>query len=172
MSYENEMLTMQDGSIESQNLGLAHELSERSKAEKVDHFERLIETGIPPATAQQLDIMLTSDLTLSYLETAGVNELRWIGRIFKELVYTVHPPVESIMQGAYRAFLMDDEEDTLTALGGSDKLIISEIMSVIETRISRSTRGWQQDELSKTMVVSETKRMEDTKKSQRKGLFK
>ena len=65
---------------------------------------------------------------------------------------------------------MDNPEDNLMALGGSDKLLISEVTSIIESRIARSDMGWQQNELSKTIVVSETKRTGDTEKKKRKGL--
>tara|TARA_R110000824_G_scaffold175608_2_gene354233 strand:- start:3716 stop:4234 length:519 start_codon:yes stop_codon:yes gene_type:complete len=172
MSYEKEMRINQEGSIESQNLGLAHELSERSKEEKQDYFNRLIKTGVPKSTAQQLELMLTSDLTLSYLQKGGASELRWVSKIYKELVYAIHPNSESIMQGEYRSFLMDDPEDVLCALGAGEKLLISEVATIIETRIARSDMGWQQNELSKTIVVSETKRTGDPDEKKRKGLFR
>ena len=53
-----------------------------------------------------------------------------------------------------------------------EKLLISQVATIIESRIARSDLGWQQNELSKTIVVSETKRTGDPDEKKRKGLFR
>jgi hypothetical protein len=136
----------------TQNLNLSTHLLQKKKEE--DHFSKLIESGIPKSSSRYLSILLNSDLVLSFMPDAAINENRWYFRIMKEVFLSVHPRPESVLSGRFRGYLFDDNDDELESLDGRAKLQIGEILAIVESRLLRSTNGWQQDQLAKSISQS------------------
>lgn len=152
----------------TQNLNLSTHLLQKKSAD--DHFQKLIESGIPKSSSRYLSILLNSDLVLSFMPDAAINENRWYFRIMKEVFLAVHPRPESVMSGRYRGFLFGNDNE-LEALDGPAKLQIGEILAVVESRLLRSTEGWQQDQLSKSISVSEVRSENAINEPNRRRLF-
>jgi|TARA_R100000329_G_C7544944_1_gene192460 hypothetical protein len=169
MLSESELIKLQtENQQQQQNLSLAHSLlADRNN----DHFDKLITSNIPEASARQLGILLAGDLALSNLQYAKVVETEWMTRIYGLIFEAIHPRQESCIQGDFRAFLMDSEEDCIEALDASSKLVINEILTLIQSRINRSLDGWQQEKITQTLVVSETKSTQDDREAPRRRLF-
>ena len=102
---------------------------------------------------------------------AAINENRWYFRIMKEVFLSVHPRPESVLSGRYRGYLFNDPDDELESLDGRAKLQIGEILAVVESRLLRSTEGWQQDQLSKSISQSIVKTENENNEKGRRRLF-
>ncbi len=153
----------------SQNINLASTLLARKK--NTDHFSQLVESGIPKTSSRYLSILLNSDLVLSFLTAASVNEAKWISRIYREIFFAVHPRPESVFAGEFRGFIFNDGNDQLESLDSQSRLTISEVMTVVESRINRSQDGWQQDQLAKSITQSIVKTDSDTAGREKRRLF-
>jgi hypothetical protein len=172
MTPEKELFNLQqEQALQTQNIGLAHQLSERTKQEKQNYFDRLMETGVKESSARQLMILLGGDLPLASFSSGKINEMDWIVKIYERLFIAQHPGSESIYQDEYRQFLYDSEEASLCSLSGMSMLEIAQVCSVISARLSRSLEGFQQNTIGQTMIVSETRRTEPDAKPERKRLF-
>ena len=153
----------------SQNLTLSTHLLQKKKEE--DHFSKLIESGIPKSSSRYLSILLNSDLVLSFMPSPTVNENRWFVRIMKETFLSIHPRPESAITGRFRGYLFNDNANELEPLDSFAKLQIGEIITLIESRLLRSTEGWQQDQLSKSISVSQVRTENETQEKGRRRLF-
>jgi hypothetical protein len=153
----------------TQNLNLSSHLLQKKK--EADHFSKLVESGIPKSSSRYLSILLNSDLVLSFMPDAAINENRWYFRIMKEVFLSVHPRPESVLSGRYRGYLFNDPDDELESLDGRAKLQIGEILAVVESRLLRSTEGWQQDQLSKSISQSIVKTENESNERGRRRLF-
>lgn len=129
-----------------------------------EYLSHLVDSGIDESSASLLKDLLTRDMVLSNLDSAETNEIRWLTRLVQKNLEALHPPEGSVIQGEYRAFLSDDEEDRLAALNDRQRLLINEAVMVVVARVARSTDGWQQEELGKVYAVSEAKQEKDEKK--------
>lgn len=128
-----------------------------------EYLQTLIDSGVDEATAGKLKSLLSRDLVLSYMEAAEVNEVRWLVRLLQKKFHTLHPPEGSVMQGEYRAFLSDDEDDNLVALSDTARLLVDQTIMVVVSRVARSKQGWQQEETSRVYTVSEAKQDKENK---------
>jgi len=120
-----------------------------------DHFQELVEAGIPDDTVFHLRSLLSRDFVLSNLSEAEVHEMRWLARNLALRVFAIHPSKKSHMTGTYRQFVFDEQNQALTALSDGQRAKIRSFILAYIARVSRSKGGWQQEELSRQYQVSE-----------------
>jgi len=120
-----------------------------------DHFQELVEAGVPEDTVFHLRSLLSRDFVLSNLSEAEVHEMRWLARNLALRVFAIHPSKKSHMTGAYRQFIFDEQNQALTPLSDGQRAKIRSFILAYIARVSRSKGGWQQEELSRQYQVSE-----------------
>lgn len=126
-----------------------------------EHFNELIEAGIPEETAYHLRSLLSKDFVLSNLSSAEVKEMKWLARNLSLRVFAMHPPKESALTGDLRKFVFDDPTQALEPLSDQQRAEIRAFILGYISRVARAKDGWQQDEISKQYKVSETRHKED-----------
>lgn len=170
-TQRQEMVEEQADRASHQNLqsqGISHALQNQPVLNqqgqlREEYLSRLVDSGLNQESANLLKELLTRDLVLSNLESAEVNEVRWLTRLIQKKVHAMHPPEGSVMQGQYRAFLSDDEGDNLSALDDRQRVLIDQTVMVVVSRVARSKKGWQQEEMSKVYAVSENRKDNEEK---------
>ena len=122
-----------------------------------DHFDELVEAGVPEETVYQLQHLLSKDVVLANLKDAEVHEARWIARGLHEALLRMHPDGDSVFTGEYRRFVLDRPNQGLQQLDDQMKLTIWQFIFNYTKRLSRARGGWQQEEMTKQTKVSVTK---------------
>jgi hypothetical protein len=120
-----------------------------------DHFQELVEAGVPEDTVFHLRSLLSRDFVLSNLSEAEVHEMRWLARNLALRVFAIHPSKKSHMTGSYRQWVFDEPNQGLTPLSDGQRAKIRSFILAYIARVSRSKAGWQQEELSRQYQVSE-----------------
>jgi len=128
-----------------------------------EHFEDLVEAGIPEDTVSHLKALLSRDFVLANLSSAEVNEMRWLSRNLALRVFALHPSKESYLTGEWRKFVLDEPDQGLKPLTDSQRTKIHNFILGYIARVSRSKGGWQQEELSSQYQVSEIRNDDDGK---------
>jgi hypothetical protein len=120
-----------------------------------DHFQELVEAGVPEDTVFHLRSLLSRDFVLSNLSEAEVHEMRWLARNLALRVFAIHPSKKSHMTGSYRQWVFDEPNQGLSPLSDGQRAKIRSFILAYIARVSRSKAGWQQEELSRQYQVSE-----------------
>jgi hypothetical protein len=120
-----------------------------------DHFQELVEAGVPEDTVFHLRSLLSRDFVLSNLSEAEVHEMRWLARNLALRVFAIHPSKKSHMTGSYRQWVFDEPNQGLSSLSDGQRAKIRSFILAYIARVSRSKAGWQQEELSRQYQVSE-----------------
>jgi hypothetical protein len=141
-----------DRQVQSQNIGSMQAEAQRQRNE---HFDDLVEAGIPEDTVKHLESLLSRDFVLANLSSAEVNEMRWLARNLSLRVFALHPSKESHLTGEWRKFVLDEPDQGLKPLTDSQRTKIHSFILGYIARVSRSKGGWQQEELSSQYQVSE-----------------
>lgn len=142
--FEREMHSQMQGSM-------AADVQEKRN----EHFQELVESGIPEDTVYQLQALMSRDFVLSNLSSAEVNEMRWLARNLSLRVFAMHPSKESHLTGEWRRFVLDEQNQGLKPLSDSQRTKIHSFIMGYIARVARSKGGWQQEELSSQYQVSE-----------------
>lgn len=130
---------------------------------KKEYLEELTSAGIPDETAKHLRELLSEDFVLGNLRDEEVQEIRWLGRELQKEVEWMHPNDDSVLNGEYRKFMYDDDDDGLSSLSDKQQVKIGEFILDVFARVSRGRGGWQQEEMGKHYTVSEMKDGDDSK---------
>lgn len=124
---------------------------------KEEYLEKLSESSLNEGTASMLGNLLSRDFVFGYMESAEVNEIRWLARNLQLKVEDMHPRSESDFTGTYRKVVADEARQTLEPLDDAQRAeMFTFIMGVI-ARASRSKDGWQQDKFTESVNVSEVR---------------
>ncbi len=127
-----------------------------------DFLKELVDSDADPQLSNHLDVLKSKDLPLANYTEAEVNELKWLNRAFEEMWRDMHPPPESVLQGNWRKALMDDELEGFSHVDAASALEISQFIQIIaHSRATRGRQGWQQEQLDKSIRVSETREQTD-----------
>jgi hypothetical protein len=136
------------------------------------YIEALTETSLDQGTIDMLDNLVTRDWILGKLEGAEVTETKWLTlELARVEIDAMHPPRESNVTDARRAFMLDDPKEEMPSLNERERKQIENFLRAVFTRVSRSRQGWQQREMSRTINVSEVKDQRDEKDGLLDGLL-
>lgn len=157
----------------------AHSTSHKSNRQQqesggmfsVEYLDKLLEDDhhIQSETLEKLSILLNKNWSISNLSDANIEETKWLRRAIKKQLFAMHPLPQSPIQGEYRSYLFDDPRDKLEALTQIEKMEIKQLLLTLEVMTTRSKDGWQQDQLSKSISVSEYRDSQPDRESG--GLF-
>ena len=119
-----------------------------------DDFNQLVESGVDKSTVRRLEHMLSKDFALANFDDAEVTEAKWLTRNLLKKLAASHPPKGSVVQGNYREYLLDDENDGVHPISDAKLLEIGQLLMAVISRHTRGRDGWQQEMRGKQTSVS------------------
>lgn len=127
-----------------------------------DYIDSITESELTQGTISLLTNLASKDFVLANLDEAEVHEHRWLTRIVRMEVESLHPHEDSMWQGRFRQLAAGEADQALTALSESEKTIIQQYIQGVIARASRSKDGFQQEKMNESINVSERRdRSED-----------
>jgi len=124
------------------------------------YLEEITEAGIDPSTVRMLDNMLSPDFILSNLKDSEIHEIKHLRKITLRKLFAAHPSQESIMRGELRDEVYEGGEPA-QALTQQQKIALDQFIRGAFTRLARSRDGFQQEEIGKSLSVSERRSEKD-----------
>ncbi|WPH59220.1 hypothetical protein AFNJKBDN_CDS0003 [Halorubrum virus V_ICIS4] len=119
------------------------------------YINEMTDHELDQGTVDIMSNLLDRDFMLGNLSDAEVHEYRWLARVVRLEIESLHPNEESIWQGNLRAVAFDDRSDALPALSEQDLSIIEQFLMAVIARATRGKDGWQQEMFNKTISASE-----------------
>jgi hypothetical protein len=121
------------------------------------YIDKMTGHELEQGTIDLLSNLLDQDFMLGNLNDAEVHEYRWLVRVLRLEVESLHPNEDSIWKGRTRAVAFDDPHDALPSLSEQDLSIIEQFLMGVIARATRGKDGWQQEMFNKTIQASETR---------------
>ena len=121
------------------------------------YIKEMTDHSLEQGTIDILSNLLDRDFMLGNLSDAEVHEYRWLVRVLRLEVESLHPNEDSIWKGRTRAVAFDDRKDALPSLSEQDLSIIEQFLMGVISRATRGKDGWQQEMFNKTIQASETR---------------
>jgi hypothetical protein len=131
----------------------------RAQSEPMDrtYIREMTEHELDQGTIDILSNLLDRDFMLGNLSDAEVHEYRWLARVLRLEIESLHPNESSIFEGGVRMIAFDDRNDKLPSLSEQDLTIIEQFLMAVISRATRGKDGWQQEMFNKTIQASETR---------------
>jgi len=107
-------------------------------------------------TVAKIQSLLSRDWVLANLTEAQEHDARHKLEVMKLKVLGMHPPPDSGIQGQYRAFLLDDEDENLNALTQQERILIDELFETLKTRFTRGRGGFERELIETNIARTET----------------
>jgi len=159
MSMEEQAKRQEEMQDHSQNLTQAAQM-QQGLGEQRQYLEAITENGLDEASVHMLENMVSADFILSNLNDAEIHEIKHLRRITKRKVFAAHPSPNSIMQGEVREQVYNNGQ-TAEPLDQKQKSLIEQFIRGAFTRLARSRDGFQQEEIGKSLSVSERRTDDD-----------
>lgn len=125
------------------------------------YIDKMTDHELEQGTIDILSNLLDQDFLLGNLTDAEVHEYRWLARVLRLEVESLHPNQDSVFQGELRMVAFDDTSQRLPALDEVDKTIIEQFIMGVIARATRGEDGFQQEMFNKTIQASETREVDD-----------
>lgn len=106
-------------------------------------------------TVAKLENMMSRDWVLGNHTPAQEHEIRFKLEVMRLKILGMHPPEEGV-NGAERAFLMDDESEKLDALTQQERLLIDELIDTLKSRVGRGRGGFERQQQNTDIARTET----------------
>jgi hypothetical protein len=141
------------------NLRAATAESERPMDEA--YIDKMTDHQLSQGTVNIMSNLLDQDFLLGNLEEAEVHEYRWLSRVIRLEVESLHPNQDSVFTDELRAVAFDDERQKLPPLDEADKSVIEQFIMAVIARATRGEDGFQQEMFNKTITASETREVDE-----------
>lgn len=140
-----------------QNLSTA----QAEKPMNTAYINEMTDHNLQDPTVDMLSNLLDQDFMLGNLQEAEVHEYRWLARVMKLEIESLHPNEDSLFQGDVRAAAFDDRAENIEALSAREKATIEQFLMATISRATRGREGWQQEMFNKTITASERREVGD-----------
>lgn len=124
---------------------------------RTDYVKEMVGTDLEQGTINLLSNMAAKDFVLGNLSDAEVHEIRWLTRVMRLKVESMHPNKHSIWQGEFRKVCSGDPMNALPHLNSRQRLRLEEFVQGTIARATRGKGGFQQEQFNKQISVSETR---------------
>jgi hypothetical protein len=121
------------------------------------YINEMTDHQLQEPTVGLLSNLLDRNFMLANFTDAEVHEYRWLARVARLHIESLHPPEDSFFQGRARAIAYDDPEENLKALSSQEKAVIRQFLMAVIARATRGREGWQQEMFNKSISASETR---------------
>lgn len=125
------------------------------------YIDKMTDHELSQGTVDILSNLLDQDFLLGNMTDAEVHEYRWLARVLRLEVESLHPHQESVFQQRTRMAAFDADGQRLPPLDEADKTIIEQFLMAVIARATRGKAGWQQEMFNKTITASETREVND-----------
>lgn len=161
LSREKSPDEMREEQREHQQHSMNLQAASRPEADEMSpaYIDKMTDHSLDQGTIDLLSNMLDEDFMLGKLSDAEHHEFRWLARVMRLEVESLHPNEDSIWQGDLRAVAFDDTNQALPPLDAKDKAIIEQFIHASISRASRGKDGWQQEMFNKTITASEMRQV-------------
>lgn len=122
---------------------------------KREYIRELTSTELDTGTINMLSNMMTKDFVLGNYTEAESNEHRWLTRVIKLQVESLHPHDDSMWVGRFRQLAAGRSDQNLDPLSEREMAVIRQFIRGVLSRASRSREGWQQEKMNESIAVSE-----------------
>jgi len=129
------------------------ELSESWMEEVLDVDD--VEDKLQENTVQHIQAMVNKQWILGNLTDAEAHDRTYKLEVMKLKILGAHPPEESVVEGPARAFLFDDEHEQMQALTPRERNSIDQIITTLQTMVTRSRGGFERKQINTSIAVSE-----------------
>lgn len=119
------------------------------------YINEMTDHSLQDPTVDMLANMLDQDFMLGNLNEAEVHEYRWLARVMRLEIESLHPHPDSVFQGKFRAVCFDDPKQNIDPLSDREKATIEQFLMGVIARATRGRDGWQQEMFNKTITASE-----------------
>jgi len=119
------------------------------------YIDEMLGYDADQGTIDLLSNLLDRDFMLGNASEAEQHEYRWLARVKRIDIESLHPHEDSVFQGTTRAVAFDDRNDALPSLSEQDLTQIETFLMVAIRRAGRGKDGWQQEMFNKTITASE-----------------
>lgn len=107
-------------------------------------------------TIAKIENLLGQDVLLANLTHAQENDLRYKIEVLRYKILGSHPPEESEMTGALRAFVWNDEMEDLKPLSQQERLIVDDLLETLKARVTRGREGFERKQQNTSIALSES----------------
>jgi hypothetical protein len=125
------------------------------------YINEMTDHQLQEPTVGLLSNLLDRNFMLANFTEAEIHEYRWLARVARLHVESLHPPKDGIFQGKVRAIAYDDPDENIKALSAQEKAIIRQFLMAVIARATRGRDGWQQEMFNKSIQASETREISD-----------
>lgn len=130
-----------------------------------------VEQHLQPNTVNKIQAMLNKQWILANLTEAETHDRVFWLEVMKYKIYGEHPPEGSLVTGATRAFLLDDELEELEPLTPSERNQIDQIINGLKNMVTRSRGGFEREQINTSIARTEQQREEEDTDGGLTGLF-
>lgn len=131
-----------------------------------------LEDKLQPWTISKLQAMLNKQWVLANLTDAETHDRVHKLEVMKLKILGEHPPSESEITGAVRAYVMDDETENLMPLTPQERNTIDQIITTLQNMVTRSRDGFERKQINTNIARTESESSSDENSSGRfKGLW-
>jgi hypothetical protein len=131
-----------------------------------------LEEKLQPWTIPKIQAMLNKQWVLSNLTDAETHDHVHKLGVMKIKVFGEHPPSESEITGAVRAYVMDDESERLMPLTPQERNTIDQLIMTLQMMVTRSRDGFERKQINTNIARTESESSTDTEqKSGLRGLL-
>jgi len=125
------------------------------------YIDKMTDHQLSQGTVDILSNLLDQDFLLGNMTDAEIHEYRWLARVLRLEVESLHPNQDSVFQNELRMIAFDDRAQNLPPLDDVDKAVIEQFLMAVIARATRGKDGWQQEMFNKTISASERREVSD-----------
>lgn len=125
------------------------------------YIDKMTDHQLSQGTVDILSNLLDQDFLLGNMTDAEVHEYRWLARVLRLEVESLHPNQAGVFSDELRMVSFDDGGQKLPPLDEVDKTVIEQFLMGVIARATRGKSGWQQEMFNKTITASETREVDD-----------
>lgn len=134
-------------------------MSENYIEELLDNSELVVggTDDLQEVTVAKIQSLLSRDVVLGNHTEAQEHDIRWKLEVMRIKITGMHPPEDSCVTGATRAFLFDDEMEELQPLTQQERMLVDDLIEALKARITRSREGFERQQMNTSIAESHTK---------------
>jgi hypothetical protein len=144
---------------EQMNLQAAQAEAERPMDKA--YIDKMTDHQLSQGTVDILSNLLDQDFLLGNMTDAELHEYRWLARVLRLEVESLHPNQRAVFSEQLRMVSFNDTGQKLPPLDEVDKSVIEQFLMAVIARATRGKDGWQQEMFNKTITASETREVDD-----------
>jgi hypothetical protein len=126
------------------------------------YIDKMTDSSLDQGTVTFLSNFLSEDFVLANYTDAEHHEVRWLARELLVELKALHPNDDCLLTDEFRKFFFDDGRQALEPLDDGQELVLFQFVQGVIARASRAKGGFQQEQFSTQISVSEVRDQDET----------